>query len=57
MVKNSEFVSQGVPADPIKLMEKVQGVYQSNVPVAAGLEESSALAAMPKQAQPKPFKG
>jgi len=57
MVKNSEFVSQGVPADPIKLMEKVQGVYQSNVPAAAGMEESSALAAMPKQQQPKPFKG
>jgi len=57
MVKNSEFVSQGAPMDPIKAMEKVQGVYQSNVPAAAGMEESSALAAMPKQAQPKPFKG
>jgi hypothetical protein len=57
MVKNSEFVSQGAPMDPIKAMEKVQGVYASNVPVAAGMEESSALAAMPKQQQPKPFKG
>jgi len=57
MVKNSEFVSQGAPADPIKAMEKVQGIYTSNVPVAAGLEESSALAAMPKQQQPKPYKG
>ena len=56
MVKNSEFVSQGAPMDPIKAMEKVQGVYASNVP-AAGLEESSALAAMPKQQQPKPYKG
>ena len=57
MVKNSEFVSQGAPMDPIKAMEKVQGVYQSNIPAAAGMEESSALAVMPKQQQPKPYKG
>lgn len=57
MVKNSEFVSQGAPMDPIKAMDKVQGTYVPNVPPAAGLEESTALAAMPKQVQFKPFKG
>jgi hypothetical protein len=57
MVKNSEFVPMGPPADPMELIKKAQGSFVSNVPAAAGLEDSTALAAMPKQVQPKPFKG
>ena len=57
MVKNSEFVPMGQPADPMDAIKKAQGSFVSNVPAAAGMEESTALAAMPKQVQPKPFKG
>ena len=57
MVKNSEFVPMGPPADTMDLIKKVQGSFVANVPAAAGMEESSALSAMPKQIQPKPFKG
>ena len=56
MVKNSEFVPMGMPADPMDAIKKATGSFVSNVP-AAGMEESSALAAMPKQVQPKPYKG
>lgn len=57
MVKNSEFVPSGPPADPMDMVKKAQGSFVANVPVAASLEESTALSAMPKQIQPKPFKG
>jgi hypothetical protein len=57
MVKNSEFVPMGMPADPMDAIKKATGSFVSNVPAAAGMEESSALAAMPKQVQPKPYKG
>jgi hypothetical protein len=57
MVKLSEFVPMAQPADPMDAIKKVQGSFVPNVPPAAGLEESSAFAAMPKQIQPKPYKG
>ena len=57
MVKNSEFVPTGMPADPMDAIKKAQGSFVANVPAAAGIEEGTALAAMPKQIQPKPFKG
>lgn len=57
MVKNSEFVPMGMPADPMDAIKKAHGSFVSSVPAAAGMEESSALAAMPKQVQPKPYKG
>jgi hypothetical protein len=57
MVKNSEFVPMGMPADPMDAIKKATGSFASNVSAAAGMEESSALAAMPKQVQPKPYKG
>lgn len=57
MVKNSEFVPMAQPADPMDAIKKAQGSFVANVPVAAGLEESTALAAMPKQIAPKPYKG
>ena len=57
MVKNSEFVPMGQPADPMDAIKKAQGSFVSNVPAAAGMEESTALAAMPKQIAPKPYKG
>jgi hypothetical protein len=57
MVKNSEFVPMAQQADPMDAIKKAQGSFVSNVPAAAGMEEGTALAAMPKQIQPKPFKG
>jgi hypothetical protein len=57
MVKLSEFVPMAQPADPMDAIKKAQGSFVPNVPPAAGLEESSAFAAMPKQIQPKPYKG
>ena len=57
MVKNSEYVPVAQPADPMDAIKRAQGSFVSNVPAAAGLEDSTALAAMPKQVQPKPFKG
>jgi hypothetical protein len=57
MVKNSEFVPMGMPADPMDAIKKAQGSFVANVPAAAGMEEGTALAAMPKQIQPKPFRG
>jgi hypothetical protein len=38
-------------------IKKATGSFVSNVPAAAGMEESTALAAMPKQVAPKPYKG
>ena len=57
MVKNSEFVPMAQPADPMDAIKKATGSFVPNVPAAAGMEESTALAAMPKQVDPKPFKG
>jgi hypothetical protein len=57
MVKNSEYVPMAQQADPMDAIKKAQGSFVANVPAAAGMEESSALAAMPKQIQPKPYKG
>ena len=57
MVKNSEYVPMAQPADPMDAIKKAQGSFASNVPAAAGMEESTALAAMPKQVSPKPYKG
>ena len=57
MVKTSEYVPVAQPADPMDAIKRAQGSFQSNVPAAAGLEDSTALAAMPKQVAPKPYKG
>ena len=57
MVKNSEYVPMAQQADPMDAIKKAQGSFVSNVPAAAGLEDSTALAAMPKQVAPKPYKG
>ena len=57
MVKNSEFVPMAQQADPMDAIKKAQGSFVANVPAAAGIEEGTALAAMPKQIQPKPYKG
>ncbi len=57
MVKNSEYVPMAQQADPMDAIKKATGSFVSNVPAAAGMEESSALAAMPKQVAPKPYKG
>ena len=57
MVKNSEYVPMAQPADPMDAIKKATGSFVSNVPAAAGLEDMTALAAMPKQVAPKPFKG
>jgi hypothetical protein len=57
MVKNSEYVPMAQQADPMDAIKKAQGSFVANVPAAAGLEDMTALAAMPKQVAPKPFKG
>jgi len=57
MVKNSVYVPMAQQADPMDAIKKATGAFVSNVPAAAGMEESTALAAMPKQVAPKPYKG
>ena len=57
MIKNSEYVPMAQQADPMDAIKKAQGSFVANVPAAAGMEESSALAAMPKRIAPKPYKG
>jgi hypothetical protein len=55
MVKNQEIAS-AVVTDTASVIAKMSGSYVGNVPAAAGLEESTAAAAMPKAMQAKPFK-